>query len=247
MNVSDLKKRKGGLFQNYNRGVLAKMRFLYGNRFEKKRAERKRLFLIMGPVAMCVAAVAFFAGLKAAEIAVLAVGIPLGIIGFSEYSVFDKAKKKQRKLRLGLADLAERLAVLLDAGVNVWSALVDVSSMMKEQDGALGNELRMAVNDYCGANGYYYSPEEALENMAARCGDASVSTFVSLVLQNSRKGSSELASLLRLQAVNQRSERKALAKQMADEASTLMLIPSAMILAAILVLTATPAVIGFMS
>ena len=83
--------------------------------------------------------------------------------------------------------------------------------------------------------------------MAARCGDASVSTFVSLVLQNSRKGSTELASLLRLQAVNQRTERKALAKQMADEASTLMLIPSAMILAAILVLTAAPAVIGFMS
>ena len=247
MGITVLKKRKNGILQNYNSGVLAKMKFLYGNRFEKKKAERKRLLIIMFPAAVCIAAVAFFAGLKSVEIVALSLGIPFGIIGFSEYSVFDKAKKKQRKLRLGLADLAERLAVLLDAGVNVWSALVDVSSMMKEQDGALGDELRMAVNDYCGANGYYYSPEEALENMAARCGDASVSTFVSLVLQNSRKGSTELASLLRLQAVNQRTERKALAKQMADEASTLMLIPSTMILAAILVLTAAPAVIGFMS
>jgi len=82
--------------------------------------------------------------------------------------------------------------------------------------------------------------------MASRCKDATVSTFVSLVVQNSRKGTAELADLLRLQAVNARNERRMVAKQLSDEAATLMLIPSALILAAVLVIVAAPAVIRFL-
>ena len=84
-----------------------------------------------------------------------------------------------------------------------------------------------------------------MDDLAKRCGDSQVSTFVSLLVQNSKKGAGELASILRLHAVNQREERRAIAKQMADEASTLMVIPSVMVLAAIMILTAAPAVIRF--
>jgi hypothetical protein len=79
--------------------------------------------------------------------------------------------------------------------------------------------------------------------MAVKCSDSTVSTFVSLIVQNSRKGTDELAELLRIQAVNARSERRMLAKQLAEEASTLMLLPSVLVLIAIMALAVAPAII----
>ena len=52
-----------------------------------------------------------------------------------------------------------------------------------------------------------------------------------------------MAELLRIQAVNARSERRMLAKQLAEEASTLMLLPSVLVLIAIMALAVAPAII----
>lgn len=228
---------------NYNESMNAKLRFVYGEEFEKKRKDRVLLFKLSPLVAAGVFAAGLLFGLSVYEALFLAIGTPCAVLFFSEHGIKDKAKKKTRKLRLGLADLLERMAVLVDAGVPMWSAIVTVSGYMNSRDGALGEELARAVNDFVTPSGYYYGPETALENMAKRCNDAQVSTFVSLVLQNSRKGADELAPILRMHAVNQREERKSISKQMAEEASTLMVIPSVMILAAVMAVIGAPAVI----
>lgn len=232
---------------SYNESMNRKLKFIYGEAFEKKKKERKTLFRMLPVFGALTFATGMVFGLSLGEAAGLGAGVPVILTVMSEHGINDKAKKKTRKLRLGLADLLERLAVLVDAGVPIWSAIVTVSGYMKERDGALGDELRHTVSDFATQSGYYYEPETAMENLAKRCGDAQVSTFVSLVIQNSRKGADELAPLLRMHAANQREERKAISKQMADEASTLMVIPSVMVLIAVLVLTAAPAMIRLFS
>lgn len=159
-----------------------------------------------------------------------------------DYRIIKKAKDRRRQMRLELAEILERMAVLLDAGVTLWNATVIVSDG-SGATGAFEEELRCAVRRFQGDSGYYYDPEAAFEEMAVKCSDSTVSTFVSLIVQNSRKGTDELAELLRIQAVNARSERRMLAKQLAEEASTLMLLPSVLVLIAIMALAVAPAII----
>ena len=247
--VKGRKLRAGGvaeIIKGYNAKMKEKLVFIYGDRGGKKIKERKNLFILTPFAAAAVFAAVFLAGqgIRASSAAGLTVLFALPFA--QEYSIFDKAKKKKLKMRLCLSNLMERMAVLLDAGFPVWSAFVAVGEVMDPRKDALAGEVRRTIAGFSGQNGYIYSPEEALEAMADRCGDTSISTFVSLVLQNSRKGSRDIAALLRLAAVNQRAERKAIVKQMADEAATLMVIPSVMILGAILVLIAAPAVIRFL-
>jgi pilus assembly protein TadC len=161
-----------------------------------------------------------------------------------DYRIVKRAKDRRRQMRLELAEILERMAVLLDAGVTLWNAAVIVSDGNGNgSSGAFEEELRCAVRRFQGDSGYYYDPEAAFEEMAVKCSDSTVSTFVSLIVQNSRKGTDELAELLRIQAVNARSERRMLAKQLAEEASTLMLLPSVLVLIAIMALAVAPAII----
>ncbi|MBO7503908.1 MAG: type II secretion system F family protein [Clostridia bacterium] len=247
-----LKTRKGrtggivGIVKEYDEKMRERLVFIYGDRSEKKIKERKNLFAVTPLIAAAVLAVLLVlrqgVGMAAAAAVIVLAAIPFA----QEYSILDKAKKKKLKMRLCLSNLMERMAVLLDAGISVWSAFVAVGEVMDPRKDALAGEVRRTIAGFSGQNGYFYSPEEALEDMAERCSDTSISTFVSLVLQNSRKGGHDVAAMLRMAAVNQRAERKAIVKQMADEAATLMVIPSVMILGAVLVLIAAPAVIQFL-
>ena len=83
----------------------------------------------------------------------------------------------------------------------------------------------------------------ALEQMAEECRCACVSNFVSLVVQNSRKGNSFIVQILINSASFYRSERKNTATKLAGEATTLMLLPSAAILVAMILLMVAPAII----
>lgn len=157
---------------------------------------------------------------------------------------FLTAKKKKRTMRFELSEITERIAILLEAGVPLWNSFVLLTEN-SEKTRPLECELKRCVNEYITETGYFYEPEAALGNMAERINDSTISTFVSLIVQNSRKGSGELVPILRMQAVNQRTERRAIAKQLADEASTLMVLPSVIVLAAIMVLVAAPAIISF--
>lgn len=209
---------------------------------KKTEKERKRLFALALPIAGGIFIVLFLCGVKLLSAFVTAVLITGGVVGFSEYSSYDGRKKMKRTMRFELSEITERIAILLEAGVPIWNAFVILAETAEDRR-PLEKEIKDTVYSFVNESGYYYEPESALSNMADRVNDSTISTFVSLIVQNSRKGSGELVSLLRMQAVNQRTERRAIAKQLADEASTLMVIPSAIVLAAIMVLVAAPAII----
>lgn len=229
----------------YNNAVNKKIDFLYRGQAEKCAREkkgRKLIWIIALPTIILMFFILKSQGTDLYASIIIPVLVMGGMVSVNEYKIFDGAKKKSRRMRFELSDITERIAILLDAGIPLWNAFVVVSENADESK-PLEIELKQTVNAFVTDSGYYFEPEKAFQEMAERCGDSSVSSFVSLIIQNSRKGGGELSSMLRLQAVNQRQERKTLAKQLADEASTLMVIPSVITLAAIMVLVGAPAII----
>lgn len=222
-----------------------KMSFVYGpQRLEQKKKQRRRLLFALPVVFFIVAVLMYRSGSSLFFCIMYYIFFNAFGWGLYDFQIMKKAKDRKVKMRLELAAILDRMAVLLDAGVTLWNSVVLVCED-SGSGGAFEEELKLTVGRFSGSSGYYFAPEAAFEEMAARCADATVSTFVSLVVQNSRKGTEELAELLRIQAVNARNERRMLAKQLAEEASTLMILPSVMVLAAIMVLAATPAIIQF--
>lgn len=232
------------MLTEYNEKIKRKIVFIYGEKSEKKIKERKNMVIVMPVAAAVTVGALLFCGMKPISSLIIGLVVAFSIFGANEYSIIDKARKKTRRIRFDLSEITERLAILMEAGVPLWNAFVILSENADENN-PLEAELKRTVSGFLSDTGYYYEPEKQFETLAERCDDAAVSTFVSLIIQNSRKGSGELVPMLRLQAVNQRTERRAIAKQMADEASTLMLLPSVMVLAAVLVLIAAPAVLSF--
>jgi len=80
-----------------------------------------------------------------------------------------------------------------------------------------------------------------LEELAALRKSAVLSDFCVTVIQNMRKGSGELSGLFTTQAQLYRNERRRLAGKLADEAATLLLIPSTLVLIALIVMLLAPA------
>ena len=233
------------MFDIYKKHIEEKLSFVYGPRRLEKKKQQRRMILCAFPVVFSFVAVLMY---QAGSSFAFCLGYYIFFNAFGwglyDFQIMKKAKDRKVKMRLELAAILDRMAVLLDAGVTLWNSVVLVCED-SDSGGAFEEELKLTVGRFSGSSGYYFAPEAAFEEMAVRCADATVSTFVSLVVQNSRKGTEELAELLRIHAVNARNERRVLAKQLAEEASTLMLLPSVMVLAAIMVLAATPAVIQF--
>jgi len=88
---------------------------------------------------------------------------------------------------------------------------------------------------------------EAYEDFGKRCRSPEIFKFVSIVLQNLRRGSTELVAILRLQVNECWLIRKSIAKQLAEEASSKLLFPMMMMFLAIIFIVMTPAILSMMT
>ena len=70
---------------------------------------------------------------------------------------------------------------------------------------------------------------------------AVLSNFCITIVQNMRKGSAEISDLFTMQAQLYRNERRRIAGKLADEAATLLLIPSTLVLVALIIMLLAPA------
>ncbi|MBQ8164690.1 MAG: type II secretion system F family protein [Clostridia bacterium] len=163
-----------------------------------------------------------------------------------DFLIIRRTKKKKESLKYGLADFMDRTAILLDSGMPLWSAIA-VTAHNSNPKEPFASEMINAVKSFSFKEGYFYRPEESMEMLADRCSTLMISSFVSLVVQNSRKGSDELACIFKTQSNTYRAEQRNMAKKRAEEASTLMLLPTSIVFAAILALVATPAVMTIIS
>ena len=165
--------------------------------------------------------------------------ISLGV-GFLLYRELDnKVKRRQLLIRLDFADLLSKLTLLINAGMTVSRAM---DKIVEDNDCVrpLYAELQLAMAEIKRGKSEY----EAYEDFGKRCRVLEIFKFVSIVLQNLRRGNSEMVAILRVQANECWLLRKSVAKQLGEEASSKLLFPMMMMFIAIIMIVMTPAILS---
>jgi len=149
----------------------------------------------------------------------------------------NKIKERRTSIQLDFPDFLNKLTLLINAGMTVtraWEKIVTDS----KKDSVLYEELSLTIADIRSGK-----PEIlAYEDFAKRCKIPEITKFVSVVVQNMKKGNSEMVSILRLQAAECWEMRKRTAKRLGEELSTKLLFPMMIMFMAILIIVAAPAI-----
>jgi tight adherence protein C len=171
--------------------------------------------------------------------AVFCLLLQAGIVVFSDRDLMEKVKKRRQSIQLDFPDFVNKLTLLVNAGMTISRAWEKAVSDTCKQT-PLYIELGAARLDIkSGAPEY-----KAFEEFAQRCHVPVITRFVSVALQNIRKGNDELVPVFRLFASECWEMRKSTARKFGEEASTKLLFPMMLMLTAILLIVGMPAVLA---
>jgi tight adherence protein C len=152
-----------------------------------------------------------------------------------------RAKARQHRIRLGLADALDLLVVSVEAGLGLDQAILRVSDELMFAHPDLCSELRL-INLELRAG----KPRaEALHNLAERTGVDDISSLVAILVQTDKFGTS-VAQSLRVHSETVRTKRRQRAEEAAAKTGVKMVFPLVFcIFPAIWVVTLGPAIIKF--
>lgn len=150
--------------------------------------------------------------------------------------VYDKNAKIDSRHDSILRDfphVLSQMALLINAGMPLREV---VETASRKQGGVLYEEMRVLNDDI--RNGV---PEyEAMREFADRCGVDEVRKLSSLIIQNVRKGNSELAAAMMELSGEVWHRRTSQVKELGEKASTGLLIPILIIFGGIIVMVVIP-------
>ena len=149
-------------------------------------------------------------------------------------------RKRERSMQLDYSDIVSRLSLYMGAGISTrkaWERIV--------QGGKSGHPAyeEMAVTLREMESGV--SEALAYERFGRRCRIQSYLKLGTLLGQNLRKGTKNLAGLLQEESREAFEDRKALAKRMGEECESKLLFPMLLMLLTVLILIMYPAVVSF--
>ena len=152
-----------------------------------------------------------------------------------------KAKKRQHRIRLSLADALDLLVVSVEAGLGLDQALARVGSELEFAYPDLSSELRLVSLELLAGTGR----SDALRNLASRTGVDDLSALVAMLVQTDKFGTS-VANSLRVFSDTLRTKRRQRAEEAAAKTGVKMVFPLVLcIFPAIWIVTIGPAVIRF--
>lgn len=155
------------------------------------------------------------------------------LVVYVEYDKNDKLEKRHAQILREFPHVLSQMALLVNAGMPLREALVTTSG---KDTGVLAREMKTLSDDM--ANGI---PEyEAFSSFADRCGVDSVRKFSSLITQNVKKGSSELAAALMELSNEVWRSRVSSVKEEGEKASTKLLVPILIIFIGIMFMVIVP-------
>lgn len=154
-----------------------------------------------------------------------------------EYQVMDLCDEKKDEEMMQLPGVISKLILLLNSGMALREAWKAVSA---EKEGALYLEMRKTSFEI--GNGVPES--EAYIRFAKRCDLREISHFASYVTQNLKKGNREMAAHLQNMADEIWDAKKALVTRKEELAGRLLLIPSILLFAGIIILIVVPMLHG---
>ncbi len=165
--------------------------------------------------------------------------LPAGIAYFSDRDLFEKVKKRRLAIQLDFPDFVNKLTLLINAGMTISKAWEKAAAGSSRQT-PLYCEISSTMQDIRSG-----MPEQkAYEEFAKKCHVPVITRFISVILQNIRKGNAELVPILRVFANECWELRKNTAKRYGEEASTKMLLPMMLMFVAILLIVGMPAVLA---
>ncbi len=167
----------------------------------------------------------------------VAIALAVVLVAYYEYDKSDKIKKRHDTIQREFPHVLSQLALLVNAGMPLREAIA-VSA--QKGTGILYTEMQVLVDDMNNGIPDY----ESFARFSDRCGVDSVKKFSSLIIQNVKKGSAELAFSLRELSGEVWRTRVSSVKEEGEKASTRLLIPIMMIFIGILVMVAVPMFIG---
>ncbi len=168
-----------------------------------------------------------------------AMGIGYVIPGFI---LARKAKKRQHRIRLSLADALDLMVVSVEAGLGLDQAMARVAQELEFAYPDLASELRLVGLELLAGTGR----SDALRNLADRTGVDDLNSLVAMLIQTDKFGTS-VANSLRVFSDTLRTKRRQRAEEAAAKTGVKMVFPLVVcIFPAIWIVTIGPAAIKFM-
>lgn len=197
-----------------------------------------RFFLMVGLFALFTALATTF-GLEPLFLIML-VGAMLGwMLPFMVLKRKVAARKKS--LNRGLADALDLMVVCVEAGLGVNQALIRVSEEMDRVAPEISDELTMVTLEMRAGT----PREEALRNLARRTENDDVRSWVNMMIQTDKFGTS-IADSLRIHSDTLRTKRRQRAEEEAAKLTVKMIIPLAVfVFPAMFVVVLGPVIIVF--
>jgi tight adherence protein C len=138
---------------------------------------------------------------------------------------------RQQRITWGLADAMDLMVVAVEAGLGLNAALNRVGDELKDLHPDMHTEIELVNLEIRVGR----SREEALRNLAERTGVEDIRSFVALLIQADRYGSS-IAKAVRIFADSLRTKRRQRAEQISQKAALKLLFPLTMFLFPVIIL-----------
>jgi tight adherence protein C len=148
-----------------------------------------------------------------------------------KYILWKQILGRQRRIVWGLADAMDLLVVAVEAGLGLNAALNRVGKELKTLHPDMHTELELVNLEIRVGR----SREEALRNLAERTGVDDIRSFVALLIQADRYGSS-IAKAVRIFADSLRTKRRQRAEQTAQKAALKLVFPLTFFLFPVIIL-----------
>jgi tight adherence protein C len=147
------------------------------------------------------------------------IGAALGFY-LPRYFIRKKTAARQQRITWGLADAMDLMVVAVEAGLGLNAALNRVAEELKNLHPDMHGEMELVNLEIRVGR----SREEALRNLAERTGVEDIRSFVALLIQADRYGSS-IAKAVRIFAESLRTKRRQRAEQISQKAALKLLFP----------------------
>jgi tight adherence protein C len=147
------------------------------------------------------------------------------------YILIKKTTRRQQRITWGLADAMDLMVVAVEAGLGLNAAINRVGEELKNIHPDLHEELELVNLEIRVGQ----SREEALRNLAERTGVDDIRSFVALLIQADRFGSS-IGKAVRVFAESLRTKRRQRAEQTAQKAALKLVFPLTIFLFPVIVL-----------
>jgi tight adherence protein C len=224
----------------YDRLLVIKTSEVYGNRYSQYFLRihwaNKLSIMMLGMLFTAFVGLCTGPDISAAVFGLIVI---VAVFFLTDRELDEKIKRRRTAIQLDFPDFINKLTLLVNAGMTIsraWEKIV----LDNKRESPLYKELEAALMDIQAGK-----PElQAYEDFAKRCRIPQVTKFVSVVIQNIRKGNSELVPILRLQGTECWEMRKNAAKRLGEEASTKMLLPMLIMFVAILIIVSIPAILA---